>query len=118
MSSAPAAPSPEDEQEDAPTPVAQSSGVGVGVGVGGSGGVAGSASSGSKTGEKRKPETDLREEVKRLQVENVSLRDELNAQHRQSMAMMQQLADMNSRIQALSNAAGTASAVHNNPSEA
>ncbi|KAI0893419.1 hypothetical protein F4806DRAFT_488371 [Annulohypoxylon nitens] len=101
LSSAPAAPSPEDEQEDTPTPVAQRS-----------------ASGGSKTGEKRKPETDLREEVKRLQVENVSLRDELNAQHRQSMAMMQQLADMNSRIQALSNAAGTASAVHNNPSEA
>ncbi|XDG04438.1 hypothetical protein ABKA04_004053 [Annulohypoxylon sp. FPYF3050] len=117
LSSAPAAPSPEDEQEDAPTPVAQGTGVGVGVGAGGS--VAGSASvGGSKTGEKRKPETDLREEVKRLQVENVSLRDELNAQHRQSMAMMQQLADMNSRIQALSNAAGATTTVHNNPSEA
>ncbi|KAI1462711.1 hypothetical protein F4805DRAFT_6617 [Annulohypoxylon moriforme] len=96
--SAPAAPSPEEEQEEIPAGIQA---------------LASSLSSPERTGEKRKPESDLREEVKRLQVENVSLRDELNAQHRQSMAMMQQIATMNSRLEALSRAAA---APHHNPS--
>ncbi|KAI1207290.1 uncharacterized protein F4807DRAFT_435190 [Annulohypoxylon truncatum] len=103
LNSAPTAPSPEDEQDDVPASATLQAAVGV----------ASSSSPPEKTGEKRKPETDLRDEVKRLQVENVSLRDELNAQHRQSMAMMQQIAEMNARLLALSNAAA---AVHHNPS--
>ncbi|KAI1086522.1 hypothetical protein F5B19DRAFT_479006 [Rostrohypoxylon terebratum] len=114
-----AAPSPpEAEQEDAPTPAAAAA---RGSSVAGSVAVAG-VKTPEKTGEKRKPETDLREEVKRLQVENVSLRDELDAQRRQSMAMMQQMAEMNSRILALSNTASAtataATTAQNNPSEA
>ncbi|KAI0881810.1 uncharacterized protein GGS22DRAFT_171972 [Annulohypoxylon maeteangense] len=106
--SAPSALSPEDETEEIPPAVAAVSALQP-IAV----------ASPEKTGDKRKPETDLREEVKRLQVENVSLRDELNAQHRQSMAMMQQIAEMNSRLLALSNATAAAAAVvHNPPPEA
>ncbi|KAI2470924.1 hypothetical protein F4781DRAFT_388826 [Annulohypoxylon bovei var. microspora] len=86
VNSIPTAPSPEDEQEES-TPTLQA------------------IASPEKIGDKRKPDTDLRDEVKRLQVENVSLRDELNAQRRQSMAMMQQIAEMNSRLVQLGNAA-------------
>ncbi|KAI1372936.1 hypothetical protein F4677DRAFT_431292 [Hypoxylon crocopeplum] len=63
-----------------------------------------------RTGEKRKADTDLRDEVKRLQVENQELRSqaeiqqrEIEAQKRQSMAMMQQISEMHARIGRLGN---------------
>ncbi|KAI1481137.1 hypothetical protein F4774DRAFT_424428 [Daldinia eschscholtzii] len=56
-----------------------------------------------KIGEKRKPETDLREEVKRLHQENQKLRDEIRAQSINSMAMMQTIGQINARLAQLTN---------------
>ncbi|KAI0597320.1 hypothetical protein F4775DRAFT_258379 [Biscogniauxia sp. FL1348] len=52
-----------------------------------------------KTGEKRKPDDDLREEVKRLQGENQELRSQVEAQKRQQIAMMQQMQELQESLQ-------------------
>ncbi|KAI1389575.1 uncharacterized protein F4822DRAFT_205314 [Hypoxylon trugodes] len=55
----------------------------------------------SRIGEKRKPDTDLGGQVKRLQVENSELRAEIEAQKRQSIAMMQQMSEMTGQLNQL-----------------
>ncbi|KAI1805161.1 hypothetical protein F4811DRAFT_235659 [Daldinia bambusicola] len=61
------------------------------------------AVAGQKIGEKRKPEDDLREEVKRLHQENQKLRDQILAQSINSMAMMQTIGQINARLAQLTN---------------
>ncbi|KAI8962685.1 hypothetical protein F5Y11DRAFT_365634 [Daldinia sp. FL1419] len=74
----------EDELEENPTPLQQGAGS-------------------EKTGEKRKPETDLREEVKRLHQENQQLKNEVRAQSLHSMAMMQTIEEISKQLRVLSN---------------
>ncbi|KAI0849313.1 hypothetical protein F5Y00DRAFT_71127 [Daldinia vernicosa] len=75
---------PEDELEENPAPLQQ-------------------VVAPEKIGEKRKPETDLREEVKRLHQENQQLRNEVRAQSRHSMAMMQTIDEINTKLRELAN---------------
>ncbi|KAI1500847.1 hypothetical protein F5X99DRAFT_418905 [Biscogniauxia marginata] len=60
-----------------------------------------------KLGEKRKPDDDLRDEVKRLQVENQDLRSQVEAQKRQQMAMMQQMQELQETLHNFTNAERT-----------
>ncbi|KAI1492527.1 hypothetical protein F5X96DRAFT_677677 [Biscogniauxia mediterranea] len=55
-----------------------------------------------KIGEKRKPDDDLREEVKRLQGENQELRSQVEAQKRQQIAMMQLMQELQESLQNIS----------------
>ncbi|KAF3062776.1 hypothetical protein GL218_09499 [Daldinia childiae] len=75
---------PEDELEENPAPLQQ-------------------VVAPEKIGEKRKPETDLREEVKRLHQENQQLRNEVRAQSLHSMAMMQTIEEINLQLRELAN---------------
>ncbi|OTA90495.1 hypothetical protein M434DRAFT_13892 [Hypoxylon sp. CO27-5] len=61
-----------------------------------------------KVGEKRKPDTDLREEVKRLRGENEGLRAH-------SRAMMQEIHRINAQLQALQNATGNMAGLDASP---
>ncbi|KAI5923089.1 hypothetical protein F4810DRAFT_223564 [Camillea tinctor] len=56
-----------------------------------------------RIGEKRKPDDDLREEVKRLQSENQELRSQVEAQKRQQIAMMQQMQELRESLQSIAN---------------
>ncbi|KAI0108211.1 hypothetical protein F4814DRAFT_48985 [Daldinia grandis] len=75
---------PEDELEEDPAPLQQVVAL-------------------EKIGEKRKPETDLREEVKRLHQENQQLKNEVRAQSLHSMAMMQTIEEINTQLRQLAN---------------
>ncbi|KAL7623331.1 hypothetical protein AAE478_007012 [Parahypoxylon ruwenzoriense] len=68
-------------------------------------------------GVKRKPDGDLRDKVKRLQIENTDLRSQVEAQKRQQIAMMQQMQALQEKVQILEQAkANTNAAVNANGS--
>ncbi|KAI5857299.1 hypothetical protein GGS23DRAFT_385493 [Durotheca rogersii] len=59
----------------------------------------GVAAGSEKTGEKRKADTDLHDQVKRLQMENQHLRSQVEAQKRQQIAMMEQMQELREHLE-------------------